>query len=122
MRTLTTDKTTMNAIALEAQALARRCMELDRSEGDKKARLVRAARVPIGTVENTLRGRLKAKAAYAAGVFRQVLIEKLEHEARAIEHELDMLRRTSARPDSDEIFEAMQSLKKVRETLDRCKG
>jgi hypothetical protein len=112
----------MNAITLEAQALAKRCIELDRQDGDKRARLARRAQVSPGTVENSLRGRLKAKAAWLVGVYQRVLITELEKEAAALAHEIETLRITASRPDSDEIFEAMASLQKVRQTLDRAKG
>lgn len=112
----------MNTVALEAQALARRCLEIDRAQGDKRARLARRAGVSPGTVENSLRGRLKAKAAWVASLYREVLIRELGKEVAALEHELATQRLAAGRPDSDEIFAAMASLKEVRQTLDRAKG
>lgn len=113
----------MHVLTFEAQSLARRCLELDRSdEDDKYASLARKAGLSRGTIENTLRARLKAKAAFVIPRLKGVLIRELEKEAAAIEHELTLLRLTSERPDSDEIFAAMESLKAVRQTLERAKG
>lgn len=112
----------MNAITLEAQALARRCLEMDRGGGDKRARLARRAGISPGTVENSLKGRLKAKAAWVAALYREVLIRELEKEVAALEHELAVQRFAASRPDSDEIIAAVASLKAVRQTLDRAKG
>ncbi len=105
-----------------AHSDARRLIELeaDRSGVRSAEALPVVARregVAPGTIENILRGRVKAVAGWVRDRLRAAVIRELQAEIGRLEHELAVARLGAARPSDDEVFAAEAALAQARKLL-----
>lgn len=115
----------MNALASAAKGYADQLVCMKAREMDRPSAIRSVANetgLPTGTVENAMRGRLKAKAAFVLEPLRALYIRKLAREIERLEHELSIARLAASRPDDSEILAASAALMDVRQTLDRARG
>lgn len=115
---------TATADVLSAAADARRLIEGEarrNSLGSDDARERVASRLGVapGTLENLLRGRLKAVASYVRDRLRSAVIRQLEAEIQRLEHELAVARLGALGPTDDDVAQAEAALEKARAFLNR---
>jgi len=85
----------------------------------KHARVSVARRTGVasGTLENLRNGRVKAVAVHVYERLRHAIERELVAEMRALEHELEMLRRQGADPRTSEMDEVVAHLAAARKAL-----
>ncbi len=114
--------TTAIADVKMATADAKRLMKWAEDRGAENAEDARKeaasmAGVGHGTIENLLRKRVKTVAGWVRDRLRDAVIRGLQLEIQRLTHELEMARRSSARPDDDEILAAEAALETARALL-----
>lgn len=82
-----------------------------------REKIARDTKVPLGTLENLGRGRIKQVAAWVRDSLRAAVIRQLESELHALEHELSVLRQTGADPRSTEVDAVVSHLAAARQAL-----
>lgn len=107
-----------------ANADARRLIELeaDRSGVRSAEALPVVARregVAPGTIENILRGRVKAVAGWVRDRLRAAVIRELQAEIQRLEHELAVARLSAAHPTEDEVAAVEAALAQAKRLLSR---
>ena len=77
---------------------------------EARAVAARAAGVSPGTLENLRRGRIKSPSAWLVEKLHAAVCRQIEKQITGLQHELEVARRISARPDSDDIRAAEAAL------------
>jgi hypothetical protein len=114
--------TTVTA-AQTAIAHAKSLERLERSRGvtvDTARRVIaRKLRVGFGTFEHVVRGRVKRLDVIVRDRLQALLVHELGQEVRRLAHELEMVRRSGSRMDSESVREIEAHLEAVKSLLKR---
>jgi hypothetical protein len=73
------------------------------TRGFVRAAIARETKVAAGTMENIRRGRLKGVRGWVAMAIRAALVREVQRQLGALEHELEILRRSGVDPRNNEF-------------------
>ncbi|CAB4145833.1 hypothetical protein UFOVP1204_57 [uncultured Caudovirales phage] len=73
--------------------------------------------LPVSSIDNIRRGRVKSVSARVLDRIRSAIISKIQQEMRELEHELEVAMRASTHPLDDEILQAQAALAAARSIL-----
>lgn len=114
-----TDKASMSVIAIAEKMIRQEMLDQGVKRPEAAAFLSRQSEsLTPGTFDNLKRGRLK-KLDGVKVALNDLAIKWLQRKIGEFEHDLEIARRTASRPDSADIFAAMDALEKARELLSR---
>lgn len=114
----TVQESEMQCAVTMARTLERRERQRVSSLALARQGLANKLKVGVGTFENLVRGRVKRIDAAIRDRLHALLCRELETEIARLTHELDTLRQTGARPDSEHFGEVEAYLVLARSLLD----
>ena len=121
---ITRQRTIMTAVAYvdRARGWAKRLEDAEAARSGVPVALARLAiarrlAMPVGTLENLRKGRVKAIAAHWYDTLRNGGIRHGEAELRHVQHELEVARQTGLDPSSGDFQSALASEARLREAL-----
>ena len=117
MEPINKDKPSMSACAWVRQLEDKEAARIGQPVPVARGFLARRLKVAPGTLENMRRGRVKEPRASLVEKIKGALIRELEGEIQALNHELEILRRSGAGPDSEQIFEVETLLAQAKKLL-----
>jgi len=119
MGTCEKDKSSMNATVFLARLEKREAAQSGANLPDVRKAIARKIGEAPGTIENIRRGRIKRMVEGTTDKIKAALIRSIEAEIAHLSHEVEMLRRTGAPLDGDEILEAETLLSRARALLNK---
>lgn len=91
--------------------------EAGQSAKEARSSLARELRVPKGTLENLIRGRLKRLDAWLRDGINRLVLRELEKELSRLSHELETRRRSGAHLASEQIGEVETHIEALRRAM-----
>jgi hypothetical protein len=98
-----------------------RAQRLNASKAHARASLSRETRLPLGTMENIRKNRLKGVRVWVATAIRGALLRELEREMQRLQHEYQILVASGAGHRDCEMEQVVADLARARQALETMK-